>query len=181
MADGAERKLTERQKRFIDYYIESGNATEAARRAGYRGKNDHVFESIGSENLCKLEDIIRERLNAKEDERIAKQDEVLRYLTAVMRREYRENVVVTLKEEESTYVPDDEGVMRKQTIRREVPEVVEIPAMLKDANKAAELLGKRYCLFTDKVEIDGAAPVQIIDDFAADESDSSGRIGFDVD
>ena len=40
--------LTEKQQRFVDYYIETGNATEAARRAGYKKPNPS-----GSENLAK--------------------------------------------------------------------------------------------------------------------------------
>ena len=158
--------LTEKQKRFVDYYIETGNATEAARRAGYRGGN---LNRIASENLSKLDIYIKERLESKEDDRIAKQDEVLRYLTSVMRREHVENVVVTLMEEQTTYVPDEHGTMRKQTIKHEVPQVVEIPAKLSDANKAAELLGKRYCLWTDKVDVTSDGIVQIIDDIPKDD------------
>ncbi|MDR0979496.1 MAG: terminase small subunit [Lachnospiraceae bacterium] len=77
-----EEKLTERQKRFIDYYIETGNSSEACRRAGYKGNN---LNRIGSENLIKLDSIIKKRLEAKQSERIASQDEVLMYLTSVMR------------------------------------------------------------------------------------------------
>ncbi len=80
-------KLTEKQKRFIDYYIETGNATEACRRAGYRGDN---LNKVGSENLTKLGDFIKERLEEKQNDRIASQDEVLEYLTAVMRGEEKD-------------------------------------------------------------------------------------------
>lgn len=80
-------KLTEKQKRFIDYYIETGNATEACRRAGYKGDN---LNKVGSENLTKLGDFIRERLESKQNDRIASQDEVLEYLTAVMRGEEKD-------------------------------------------------------------------------------------------
>lgn len=163
-----EMGLTEKQKRFVDYYIETGNATEAARRAGYQSKSEHGYESIGNENLRKLEAEIKERLESKEDDRIAKQDEVLRYLTSVMRREHAENVVVTLMEEQTTFVPDEHGTMRKQTIKHEVPQVVEIPAKLSDANKAAELLGKRYCLWTDKVDVAGDVSVVIRYDYGDD-------------
>lgn len=80
-------KLTEKQKRFIDYYIETGNATEACRRAGYRGDN---LNKVGSENLTKLGDFIKERLEEKQNDRIASQDEVLEYLTSVMRGEEKD-------------------------------------------------------------------------------------------
>lgn len=83
-------KLTEKQKKFIDYYVETGNATEAARRAGYDAKTDRALESIGSENLRKLEVYIKERMKPDEDKRIADANEVLQYLTAVMRGEVKD-------------------------------------------------------------------------------------------
>lgn len=46
----------------------------------------------------------------------------------------------------------------KKTVKEEVPQIVEIPAKLSDANKAAELLGKRYALFTDKVQAEIVVP-----------------------
>lgn len=80
-------KLTEKQKRFIDYYIETGNASEACKLAGYKGKN---LNNIGSENLAKLGKFIKVRLDEKESQRIASQDEVLQYLTRVMRGEEKD-------------------------------------------------------------------------------------------
>ena len=82
-----------------------------------------------------------------------------------MRRELTEHVVVTLVEEQSSYEPDGEGKMRKQTIKSEKPEIVEIPARLADANKAAELLGKAYALFTDKLEADMDMELNITVDY----------------
>ena len=78
-------KLTEKQKRFIDYYVETGNATEAARRTGYKQP-----QVQGSQNLEKLRDFIDERLKPDEDKRIADANEVLQYLTAVMRGEVKD-------------------------------------------------------------------------------------------
>lgn len=80
-------KLTEKQKRFIDYYIETANATESARRAGYSEK---TARNIGAENLTKLNFFIQEKLEEKENNRIASQDEVLEYLTKVMRGEEKD-------------------------------------------------------------------------------------------
>ena len=149
----AERKLTAKQQRFCDEYLIDLNATQAAIRAGYSKKTAY---SIGQENLKKPEisAYIEKRMAEKEDALIAKQDEVMQYLTAVMRREKTEHIVVTLSEKTSTYVPDETGTMRKQTIEKEVPQIVEIPAQLRDANKAAELIGKRYALFKDNVQLD---------------------------
>lgn len=145
--------MTEKQKRFCDEYLIDLNATQAAIRAGYSKK---TAKQIGQENLTKLDvkEYIEKRMAEKEKELIADQDEVLKYLTATMRREKKECVVVTTSEEKSTFVPDGEGKMRKQTVKKEVPRIVEIPARLSDANKAAELLGKAYGLYTDKVETD---------------------------
>ena len=80
-------KLTEKQKRFIDYYIETANATESAKRAGYSSK---TAKNIGAENLTKLNYFIQEKLQQLEDNRIASQEEVLQYLTKVMRGEEKD-------------------------------------------------------------------------------------------
>lgn len=123
-------KLRERQKRWIDFYIETGNATEACRLAGYKGKN---LDNIGSENLRKLGKYVKEKMEEKDSQRIASQDEVLEYLTRVMRGQ-----------EQDAFGLD---------------------ASLQDRTKCAELLGKRYALFTDKKEISGeGVKVTIVDD-----------------
>ena len=128
-------KLTEKQKRFCDEYLIDLNATQAAIRAGYSKKTAFT---IGNENLKKpyIKDYIDERLKQLEDERIAKADEVLKYLTKGMRQELTEEVVVT------------EGIGDGCSEARIVTKKIS----LKDSNKCAELLGKRYRLFTEKVE-----------------------------
>ena len=122
-------KLTEKQKRFIDYYIETANATESAKRAGYSEK---TAKNIGAENLTKLNFFIQKKLEEKESNRIASQDEVLEYLTKVMRGELK----------------DQFG----------------LDASLQDRTKCAELLGKRYGTFKEKVDVNGSIPVVIEDD-----------------
>lgn len=122
-------KLTEMQKRFIDYYIEFADAKKAAIEAGYSEK---TAKQIGSENLSKLDRFIKVKLDEKENERIASQDEVLQYLTKVMRGEEK----------------DQFG----------------LDASLQDRTKCAELLGKRYGTFKEKVEHSGGIPVVINDD-----------------
>lgn len=164
------KDLTKKQQRFCDEYLIDLNATQAAIRAGYSEKTAAV---IATENLRKpnIREYIEKRMAEKEDALIAKQDEVMKYLTAVMRREMKESVVVTLSEEHSFYAPDENGTMRKQTIKKETPKIVEIPARLSDANKAAELLGKAYVLFTDKIEQDMDMELNITVDYGdADEN-----------
>lgn len=151
--------LTAKQQRFCDEYLIDLNATQAAIRAGY---SDKTAYSIGSENLKKPEirEYIDNRLAEKEKELIADQNEVMKYLSSVMRREMKESVVVTLQNKVEKWVKDEEtGKLKKQTVTEEKPAVVEIPAKLSDSNKAAELLGKAYGIYTDKIEAEVTLPV----------------------
>ena len=77
-------KLTKRQREFAEYYIKSGNATEAAKLAGYSEK---TARSIGQENLTKpdISEYIQQRLKAMEKELMADVNEVLKFYTSVMR------------------------------------------------------------------------------------------------
>lgn len=161
-------KMTAKQQRFCDEYLIDLNATQAAIRAGYSEK---TARQIGTENLSKpaIAEYIEKRMAEKEDALIAKQDEVLRYLTSVMRRELSEHVVVTTTEEDSFYEPDENGTMRKRTKRKETPQIVEIPSRLSDANKAAELLGKVYTLFSDRVEQDVDMELNVTVNYGGDD------------
>lgn len=88
----SERQLTIKQARFVDYYIQTGNASEAARRAGYSEK---TACSIGEENLRKPEirRALERRLKELESQRIAETKEVLEHLTSVLRGELTEEMV----------------------------------------------------------------------------------------
>ncbi len=134
---GVVMKLTPKQKAFAEYYIETGNATEAARKAGYKGKN---LNRIASENLSKLDikSYIDEKMKELESKRIAKAEEVLEYLTRVLRGEETEQVVVV----------ENTGDFMSEA------RLVDKELSAKDKIKAAALLGKRYRLFVDKVEAD---------------------------
>lgn len=82
-------KLTPKQKKFCEYYIQSGNATDAARKAGYSEKS---AEAIGLENLGKprISAYIAERVADQDKRRVADADEVLRFYSAVMRGEVKD-------------------------------------------------------------------------------------------
>ena len=124
-------KLSIKQKRFADEYIISGNATQSAMIAGYSKK----YAATNTDKLLKntnIKNYIDERLKELEDKAIAKQEEVLKYLTSVMRGEHEEEVLYGV----------GEGVQSTWH--------VEVGA--KDRIKAAELLGKRYGTWTDKVD-----------------------------
>lgn len=120
-------KLTLKQKRFVDAYIETGNATEAARMAGYSKK---TANRIGTENLSKLviRRAIQERLDAMEAAKTATPEEVMQHLTAAMRGEIREECIVS----EGT----GEGCSRARIMKKQIS--------AHDRLKAAELLLKRY-------------------------------------
>lgn len=154
-------KLTEKQKLFVDEYLIDLNATRAYKVAYPHVKSDGAAMSAASRLLrnVKVKAYIDEQLEKISSEKIADAQEVMEYLTKVMRREMKESVVVTLTKEHSEYVDTGDGKPRKQTVKEEVPQIVEIPAKLSDANKAAELLGKRYALFTDKAEVNVITPI----------------------
>ncbi len=157
-------KMTEKQQRFCDEYLIDLNATQAAIRAGYSKKTAAVIaaENLRKPNICEY---IENRMAEKEKQLIADHDEVMRYLTSVMRREKTESIVVTLSKEQSKYEPDENGTMRKRTVKEEIPQIVKIPAQLRDANKAAELLGKAYGIYTDRIDADIDAELNITVDY----------------
>lgn len=123
-------KLTAKQQRFCDEYLIDLNAKQAAIRAGYSEK---AAKSIGQENLTKpdLKTYIENRMAEKEKELIADQNEVLKYLTSVMRGRSRASVVVV------------ENIGDYMSQAREMEKSPDE----KERLKAAELLGKRYSLF----------------------------------
>lgn len=140
-------KLTPKQKAFADFYIELGNATEAAIKAGY---SKRTAKEVGYENLTKphIKNYIEERMKEIESERIAKAEEVLAFLSSSLRGDVLEEVVAT----ESDGVGGVKPIILKKQLSA------------KDRIKAAELLGKRYALFTEKVDLEGNMEVTIIDD-----------------
>ena len=135
--------MTPRQQKFCDEYLISGNATDAAIKAGYSRK---TAKSIGQRLLTfvDLKQYIDAELEKLHSAKIADAEEVMKYLTSVMRGEHTEQVLKLV----------GEGV---QT-------VTDIDVSAKERLKAAELIGKRYGLFTDKVGLEGAVPVIITGD-----------------
>ena len=148
----ADKKLTAKQQRFCDEYLIDLNATQAAIRAGYSAKTARV---IGQENLLKpaIKEYIEKRMAEKEAALVADQDEVLKYLTSVLRGESQSTEIVV--------EGIGDGCSEARTITKEPSE--------KDRLKAAELLGKRYALFTDKVEQAVDMELNITVDYGDDE------------
>lgn len=139
--------LTAKQERFINEYLIDLNASAAAIRAGYSPKYADRMGYKLVEN-SRVKEAIKEKMQSKDDETIAKQDEVLRYLTSVLRGEIEEECIIVEGQ--------GDGYSRASVEHKQVSP--------KDRNKAAELLGKRYSLFTDKIEHSGETGVKIIND-----------------
>jgi phage terminase small subunit len=134
--------LKERQKRFADYYIQTGNITESAVKAGYsenyaNAQGYKLLENVG------IKSYIDEQLKLMADKRIMNAEEVMRLLTSIARNEEQEDVVVF----------GENG-----------PEITSKGMSAKDRLKALELLGKRYTLWTDKTQLEGTVGVTIVDD-----------------
>ena len=82
-------KLTPKQKAFADEYLICGNATEAARKAGYNPKS---ARQIATENLAKpsISAYIAERQKQIEDSRIADVKVVMEFYSSVLRGEVKD-------------------------------------------------------------------------------------------
>ena len=142
-------KLNIKQKAFADYFIETGNAYQSAIKAGYSENyaKGNVIKLLENESVKAY---IKERMKEIESERIAKAEEVLAFLSASLRGEVLEEVVST---------ETVEGMVKPVILKKQLS--------AKDRIKAAELLGKRYALFTEKVDLEGNVGVTIIDDIGA--------------
>ena len=145
-------KLTVKQQRFADDYIITGNATEAAILAGYSQK---TARSIGQENLTKpaIRDYIENRLEELRSEKVADQQEVMETLTRILRRESKEIETVVVKRAETIEYTLANGETAEKVVYNEYAQTIEMDARNSDVNRAAELIGKRHAMWTDKSEI----------------------------
>ena len=154
-------KLTVKQQKFCDEYIRSGNATEAALKAGYRSRTAY---SIGNENLKKpeLKKYIEEKIKEIESAKLATAKETLEYLTSVMRGEQTETVVTA------------KGIYRN----------VEVSA--KDRITAAKELLKRYPVDPlakaqlRKIKADATIAEYQAEQLTSDDGNTSVNINFDI-
>ena len=146
--------MNAKQKRFADEYLIDCNAEQAAIRAGYskkyaRGQSYKLLANVG------IKSYIDEQLEKIHNEKIADAVEVMMYLTSVLRGESSSEIVVV----EGT----GDGCSDARRMSKAPDE--------KDKLKAAELLGKRYGLYKDNMNIVGAIPVVISDDMDEDDED----------
>lgn len=143
--------MTDKQQIFADEYLKDLNGTRAYKVAYPNVKKDSVAAANATRLLrnAKVKTYIDKQLEKMHNERTADAQEVLEYLTAVMRGEYKE----------ATLIGVGEGAQA----------VVDIDVGAKDRLKAAELLGKRHALFTDKVDLQTGDIVIKVGEWDADE------------
>lgn len=141
--------VKEKQKRFCEEYLVDCNATQAAIRTGYSKK---TARAVGQRLLTNVDikKYIDQQLQKLKNEKIADAQEVLEYLTAVMRGEQKEEFPLLLEGE---------------------VQIVQKNASTRDRLKAAELIGKRYGLFSEKLELQGGTTVQIVDNIPEGDAD----------
>lgn len=133
---GITKKLTLKQQRFVDEYIISGNATQAAIKAGYSKK---TANRIATENLSKpvIKTAIDKRNAEIQSEKTMDMQEVVELLASIARGETTEETVT------------NKG------------DVIETATRNSDKLKALELIGKRFGAWTDKKEISGNLDIEI--------------------
>lgn len=142
--------MTDKQKKFCDEYLIDLNATKAYKAAYPNVKSESAAMSGASRLLrnVKVKAYIDEQLDKISSEKTADAKEVMEYLTSVLRGESQSEIVVI----EGT----GDGCSDARRMTKAPDE--------KDRLKAAELLGKRYGLFSEKVELEGDIGVTIVDD-----------------
>lgn len=151
--------MTEKQKIFCDEYLKDLNATRAYKVAYPNVKKDEVAKASGSRLLTNvnLKSYIDTQLEALHNERTADVREIMEYLTSVLRGESTGEEIVT------ELIGD--GMSTARAIEKHPSE--------KDKLKAAELLGKRFGMFKEKVEVNGSleAETSKLDDLIRQISD----------
>lgn len=139
--------MTDRQRKFADAYVVSGNATQAYLEAYPHVKNENVARAAGARMLANVsvKSYIEQRVDEISSQKTAEAKEVMEYLTSVLRGESEASIVVVEGR--------GDGLSEAKIIRK--------PPDVKDRLKAAELLGKRYGMFTNNINIGGVVPVVI--------------------
>lgn len=163
-------KLTLKQQRFADEYIICGNATESAKKAGYSEK---TARSIGQRLLTNVDirEYLQKRMEELQDEKILTQKQILVMLSEIASGQATETAVVTTK---VGVLKEDPISGKSVKVYDEIPQLVEYPTKNSDRNKALELLGKRYAMWTDKQEVSANVSTNKLDNILAQlEGDSS--------
>ena len=136
------KEITKKMRDFADAYLETGNIYHSAIRAGY---SENYAKTNASRLLEKdsVKAYIDKTLESVQSQKIATIQEVMEYLTKGLRQELEEEVIVV----EGCGDGVSEAVVKKKKIS------------LKDSNKCAEMLAKRFGMFTDSVGVNVIVPV----------------------
>lgn len=132
-----EKKLTVKQRKFCQYYAQSGNATESAIKAGYSTKTARI---IGKQNLTKLniQNYLKKLSKPAEEKRIMGIQERQEWLTKILYGEIKEKDVII----------NEDG----KTIE------IEKPAKIDTILRASEQLNKMQGAYLDRVEFKDVTP-----------------------
>lgn len=141
--------MTDKQRKFCDEYLIDCNATRAYRKAYPNVKKDSSAAVCATKllRIAKVQEYINEQLEKISSEKIADAKEVMEYLTTVLRGESQSEIVVV------------EGVGDGCSDARRMNKAPDE----KERLKAAELLGKRYGLFKESVNLE-VEPVMLVND-----------------
>ena len=139
--------MIKRMKDFADFYLETGNIYQSAIKAGY---SENYAKTNASKLLEKdsVKNYIDEKLAEVQSQRIATVTEVMEYLTKGMRQELEEEVIVS------------DGLFTN-TVKKKIG--------IKDSNKCAEMLAKRFGILSDKFSVEGNIPIVISGDDALED------------
>lgn len=142
--------MTDKQKRFADEYLIDCNATRAYKAAYPNVKKDSVARANGSRLLANanIKSYIEEKMAEMSSQKIADAREVLEYLTVVMRGGQTEEVLKLTSSGEQR--------------------IIDISVSVKERMKAAELLGKYYSLWADRMNIQTDAQITFVEDMTPD-------------
>jgi len=160
-------KLTNKQRVFVEEYLQCWNATEAARRADYRG-SDATLAVIGSENIRKP--YIRDEIDRRIEEKAMSADEVLLRL-GDMARGSLEDCFVFIDGMKEPYLDLSKAkrLGKLGLVKKFVRDATgKVTIELYDAQAALVHLGRHHKLFTDKHEVSGpdgdVIRVSLVDD-----------------
>lgn len=136
-------KLNVRHEAFVEYYIELGSAEQAAIKAGYseRYARGNAYKLVANSGIKKR---IEERMEELRSERVAGQQEILELLTSVARGDLQASVLIGTGGGAERITND-------------------MPPTMNERIKAAELLGKRYAMWTDKQQVENITPTFVED------------------
>ena len=165
-----EYKLTNKQQKFADEYIRTGNATKSALEAGYSPK---TAQRMGSENLSKplIKSYINSVMEKLESAKIATAKETLEYLSSVMRGEQTEDVVTNKGVFQNVPVSAKDRITAAKEILKRYPSDPISKAQLRKLNADADVSEAKAKQLKEGTSLDGVT-IQFVRSDREEEKDS---------